>query len=238
MDTTSQTIGKLAAALAAAQGEFGALERTRTVEVKTDKGKYSFAYAPLDEVFSAVRPALAKHGLALTQVLYGNDVPRLRTLLVHAESGEWIASDLSLPGRPGKAQELGSMITYLRRYSAVALLGIASEEDDDGNAADGNHVGRREDRAPSPKAGASAPRAASAASESPAPAATAPASPPTASAQQVKLLAIAMREAGVTDADRLDWIATRVGRPVASSKELTGDEVERLIGEARKARAA
>lgn len=132
----SDTIGGLAAALAAAQAEFPPIPKTKTVAVRTDKGTYTFAYAPLEAILDATRPALAKNGLALTQLLEGASV---RTVLAH-KSGEWIRSDAPLPTMPAKAQELGSLITYLRRYAAVSILGVAAEDDDDGNIASGHTV--------------------------------------------------------------------------------------------------
>lgn len=131
----SESVAKLAAALAAAQSKFGPINRSREVTVRTEKGTYKFSYAPLDEVLAATRPALTTNGLSLSQLLADGS---LRTVLLHS-SGEWIASEIGLPPRPAKMQELGSILTYLRRYALVALLGVASEEDDDGNAGDGNH---------------------------------------------------------------------------------------------------
>jgi hypothetical protein len=49
-------------------------------------------------------------------------------------SGQWIASEHPLP-LSGRPQEIGSALTYARRYSLSALIGIAADEDDDANAA-------------------------------------------------------------------------------------------------------
>lgn len=152
METTSNPTGALAAALAKAQGEFEPIEKAREVKVngQTAQGKeysYTFAYAPLDVVLAATRPALSRNGLALVQLLEdGQATPVLRTLLLHA-SGERLEARVSLPAKPQKAQDLGSMITYLRRYSIVSILGVVAEEDDDGNAGDGNERDAR-DRKP------------------------------------------------------------------------------------------
>lgn len=124
----SATCGKLAAALAKAQGDFKAISRTREVKA----GPYSFTYAPLDEVLDATREALVGNGLAVTQLLSGDT---LRTALIHS-SGEWVASSISIAPIPAKVQELGSRLTYLRRYAIAAVLGVAPEEDDDGGPAD------------------------------------------------------------------------------------------------------
>ena len=130
----------IAAALAKAQSEFPPIERRKTVTVTTKTGgQYKFAYAPLDEILAAVKPVLSGNGLALSQLLSNLDGrPALRTMLLHA-SGEFLEDVCPLPVNGGEsAQEIGSAITYLRRYAAVAILGIATEEDDDGNAASGN----------------------------------------------------------------------------------------------------
>ena len=122
------------AALVAAQAEFGAVHKSRTVTVDTRTGgRYSYAYAPLEEILTAVRPVLAKHGLAVTQLLTtGQDGgPALKTLLVHTD-GAAIGGMVPLPAGLADAKAFGSAITYWRRYALVALLGIATEEDDDG----------------------------------------------------------------------------------------------------------
>jgi len=129
-DWKSESIDKLCAALAAAQGSFDTIGRDRAVKTP----QYTFHYAPLDVILNAVRPALAQNGLAVSQMVAGE---WLRTALLHS-SGQWIASEMALGARPAKMQELGSMLTYMRRYALVAMLGVASEEDDDGNTHEGN----------------------------------------------------------------------------------------------------
>jgi len=120
----------LNAALAKAQGEFPAIPKDKTVTA----GSYTFSYATLDAILAACRPALTKHGLAIVQQLEHNGQPSIRTELRHAEGG-CISSSFPLPRMPETPQQLGSLVTYLRRYTITALLGIAAEEDDDGNQA-------------------------------------------------------------------------------------------------------
>jgi hypothetical protein len=148
LETTASPEKALNAALAEAQSEFPPIKRERTVTVRTKQGgKYSFSYAPLDAILDACRPALSKHGLALSQLLEnGAGGPALRTELRHAEGGV-IGSSFPLPRVPESPQELGSLLTYLRRYAITALLGIATEEDDDGRQAadhDRDHVDLRD----------------------------------------------------------------------------------------------
>jgi hypothetical protein len=136
--------GALAAALAKAQVDFPAIPRTRTVNVRSTSGTYSFDYAPLDVVLEAVRVPLAENGLAITQLLSGGE---LVTLLLH-EGGGVLESRIKIPLEEGqRIQQLGSAITYLRRYSLLAILGISSEDDDDG-AAEGTQAIKRRERGP------------------------------------------------------------------------------------------
>lgn len=132
---------RLFGALARAQANFAPIKRSRTVKVRSDKGDYTFDYAPLEEVIEATRPALAAEGLAVPAFLADAGEPGeadLHTLLTH-ESGACIHVVERLPA-VGKAQERGSQVTYRRRYQYQCVTGTSPEFDDDGNAADGNKV--------------------------------------------------------------------------------------------------
>jgi hypothetical protein len=136
--TPPPSLGPLVAALAKAQTEFATVTRDKTVTVQTKTGgSYKFSYAPLDTILAAVRGPLSDNGLVLVQTL---DDGALVTSLLH-ESGGSISGRMALPGT-NDIQGLGSAITYLRRYAIQAVLGIAAEEDDDGNHAAGNTTQR------------------------------------------------------------------------------------------------
>jgi hypothetical protein len=144
----SSEIAELATALSAAQGAFGPIERNREVEVKTEKGyTYTFKYATMDAVMSAVQPALSANGLAIVHQTIG---AKLISTLFHS-SGQWLASEwpLSSGDARNKMQAIGSAQTYGQRYNVRLLLNLASEEDDDGNEADGNTIQKKKDYKPS-----------------------------------------------------------------------------------------
>ncbi len=135
-DYESPTLAKLAAALAKAQGEFPPIVKDRTAIVKSDKGGgYSYHYADLASITAATAPILSRHGLALMQRTKWDAASKgglcLETRLLH-ESGEWTAATYPLPSTAARPQDMGIAITYARRYSATAMLGIATEEDTDG----------------------------------------------------------------------------------------------------------
>lgn len=135
---SSETIGALAEALAKAQGAFPAIAKDKTAKIASAKGNYTYDYADLASVLDAVRPTLAANGLAVVQSASteGPDVAVV-TRLVHA-SGEWIESDpVKVACNSTRPQDVGSAITYARRYSIAGILGVAPEADDDGNVAQG-----------------------------------------------------------------------------------------------------
>ena len=125
---TSEQISELAAALAAAQGAMKNAVMNRT------NPHFKSRYADLAAIWDAARQPLSANGLAVVQTI-GDGV--LHTRLLHT-SGQWIASEHPLP-MAGRPQEIGSALTYARRYSLSALIGIAADEDDDANAAEKVH---------------------------------------------------------------------------------------------------
>jgi hypothetical protein len=127
---TSPEVGELAKALAAAQGQI------RTAEFDRVNPAFKSGYATLASIYTACRAALSSQGIAVVQALSDGEGGRIAcsTRLLHA-SGQWMESTVSVdPGRPG-AQPMGSAASYLRRYSLVAFVGIATGEEDDGEAA-------------------------------------------------------------------------------------------------------
>lgn len=140
--------GPLFSALAEARKHFKPLSTDATADVKNKDGKhlYKFKYAPLDGVIAALEPGLNAAGLCLLQPFDG-DV--LYTIVACGESSLTVVTPLPSWGTP---QELGSLLTYLRRYQIKGIFGVADSEDDDGNEASGNvaQVTRKEPTAPKP----------------------------------------------------------------------------------------
>jgi hypothetical protein len=113
--------------LAAAQAEMGNAAYNRT------NPHFKSKYADFASVREATLPVLTKHGFAIIQTTEFTDgVILLKTELAH-KSGDCRTS--FYPISAGTPQQQGSALTYARRYSWSAITGIASEEDDDGNAA-------------------------------------------------------------------------------------------------------
>lgn len=91
-------------------------------------------YATLDHILDHVRPILAKHGLALTQSVHSEEGRvGVQTRIVGAE-GLLELGSITIATKPEtNAQQVGGILTYLRRQSIQASLGIATDLDDDGN---------------------------------------------------------------------------------------------------------
>ena len=91
-------------------------------------------YATLTSVMAACRDALLSNGVLLTQFPSPAEAGQfsLVTRLTHAESGQWMACTATCPLPKQDPQGFGIAMTYLRRYSLSAMLGIVTEEDTDG----------------------------------------------------------------------------------------------------------
>lgn len=128
----SAEIGALMGALAMAQSDLrGALKDSKNPHLRN-------SYADLTSVWEAWQEVGPRHRLGLVQVTEANERSvTILTTLGH-NSGQWIRGSLTLPWSAQKgitdAQAIGSALTYARRYSLAALVGVCPE-DDDGNAA-------------------------------------------------------------------------------------------------------
>lgn len=90
-------------------------------------------YADLPSILEVIKDPLKETGLAISHKCKSIDWGFVVvTILGHAESGESIESEFPVFGN--KPQEIGSSISYARRYNLLALLDIPTE-DDDGNTA-------------------------------------------------------------------------------------------------------
>lgn len=133
-ETPIMELDKLAAALAKAQAEFPAIPKTRTATIPTKGGSaYSYQYADLADILTHMRPVLAKNGLAVAQ-LVNNGL--LDTVLLHS-SGQRLTSHTILTCAAADPKVSGAELTYRRRHALCAILGIAADDDTDGEGTDG-----------------------------------------------------------------------------------------------------
>ena len=132
----SEFIDLLGTALYKAQYEIKPPEKKRVGKISgTNKSgkyyEYSYKYADLSDILEVIKKPLFDNQLSVSQIM--NFKPgsfSLETAIIHS-SGQYISGNYPLP--EGKtAQELGSAITYARRYALCAILNIVADEDDDG----------------------------------------------------------------------------------------------------------
>jgi hypothetical protein len=125
VELQSIEINELAKALAKAQGVMTSAQKDGT------NPHFRSSYATLASIFQATRKPLTDNGLSVVQVMLPDNT--LVTTLMH-ESGQWLRSYLKLNPAQNTPQGVGSALTYGRRYSLAAIVGI-SQDDDDGEEA-------------------------------------------------------------------------------------------------------
>ena len=128
----SEQINELATALCAAQKQIkGAIKDANNPFFKSK-------YADLTSTWDACKDALTSNGLSVVQTISpdcskpGTDLNlpmTLDTMLIH-KSGQWISGSCPLINLKGDMQGLGSAISYARRYSLAAIVGVVTEDDD------------------------------------------------------------------------------------------------------------
>lgn len=98
---------------------------------------FKSTYVTLDGVIKAVDTALEGTGLSYIQEAATSDgLPAVRTVLFHEDGGTMASGWLSLPLKNGATpQDVGSLLTYAKRYQLAAFFGVSSDVDDDGNSA-------------------------------------------------------------------------------------------------------
>ena len=120
------------------------IQKTELFAITDSKNPFfNSKYADLASIWSAIRKPLTDNGLAVIQTTepYQQGITVITTLM-HV-SGETYTTKLSAKADKQTIQGLGSLITYLRRYSLAALVGVASA-DDDGEAASGRETKSKE----------------------------------------------------------------------------------------------
>lgn len=83
-------------------------------------------YASLTQILGEVKPLLTECGLVLIQPIDSNGVG---TTIIDFENGQKVETYISLPSNLSP-QQLGSAITYFRRYTLASLLALEIDDDD------------------------------------------------------------------------------------------------------------
>jgi len=103
-------------------------------------------YASLANILDTIQKPLSECGLAISQFPDGN---ALTTIILHAESGEWMESSYVMPvAKQNDPQAMGSAITYARRQSIGSILNLNIDDDDDGEKAMGRQIPKKDELTP------------------------------------------------------------------------------------------
>jgi hypothetical protein len=120
---------KICAAYVAAFAELEAATKTAS------NPHFKSKYADLPTVIDAIKPHLAKHGLAFMQMPKPSEGGvSIETILIHSSGDRLSMGVLFVPANKHDAHGYGSALTYARRYALQTCFGLPTE-DDDGNAA-------------------------------------------------------------------------------------------------------
>lgn len=132
----SEEFKEIYCALIKFQSEVPVIFKANFVVGKDKKPKY--AYADMADIKNTIQPFMSKNELGIIQPLsYENDFDFVVTEIIHS-SGQWIRSELSAQvsiniGYMSQIQAIGSVSTYLKRYAMSSLLGLVTDQDNDGN---------------------------------------------------------------------------------------------------------
>lgn len=117
-----------------------------TINKGSNNPFFKSKYAALPDILSDIHQPLLDAGLVISQHPTGAN--GLTTILIHAESGEFMMDTYTMTPTKNDPQGMGSCITYQRRYAVGAVLSLNIDEDDDGNGASGNKEGGKNEQTP------------------------------------------------------------------------------------------
>lgn len=249
----------LSEALVALQAQLPRIPKTDEASVETKTGRsYTYRYANLATITDLLMPIMAALGLAWVcrpNMIDGQFV--LSYSLIHGPTGDEIDGFYPLPGS-GSPQQIGSAITYARRYALTAVTGIAPADDDDDAAAAERAAQTDSERAAAGRMTSEQQREHAALARQPrgrkADRSNNPADdiwagqeagklppmaiedkPGTSNSWQWKRLGILYTAANITDAgERHADLTNRTGRTITTAKDLSYVEAEQVMAELEK----
>lgn len=126
------TLDKIAGAFAAAQAEM------HNPAFDSANPHFKSKFASLAAVRNAVIPVMAKNGICVAQDLTNLEgAMSCVTILTHSSGQQMRFGPLIIPTSKSDAHGIGSASTYAKRFALMAVMGVAGDDDDDGNASVG-----------------------------------------------------------------------------------------------------
>jgi hypothetical protein len=204
--TTSEEVSQLFTALVAAQGEMD------DVPMRGQNPHFRSRFVRLSDLLQAARPVLSNNNLGVISTPFSaNGSIGAAIRLVH-KSGEWLEMVVRIQNSKASdakrgVQDIGGVLTYLRRYCLSGLLNSGSDEDDDG---EGDRRSRGNRKAEPPKSRPSSPKAPP---KAPAPTPPKPSPPPPPEAQTVPEAQTLPEDATIEREDSEDLQRRREAKP-------------------------
>jgi hypothetical protein len=129
MTQAKPTSNNIHQALCVAQAEYPAVPKNMVAAKGTPR---EYKYADLPMVLKTILPCLNKQGVVyLTEPFVDGIMLMLKASLVHAESGTFVECTYPVCGVDSAPQQVGSALTYSRRYTFQCLTGCAPDDDND-----------------------------------------------------------------------------------------------------------
>lgn len=128
MNLTSESVKHIVPALIKAQKAMKNPVKNKSAQMFGRGSGYK--YADLEEVLACINDALSAHDLYVNQAVISQEHEHKLITTVYHTSGEWMRSYYPLVAASMEPQKFGSCITYARRYSLLAMMGLAAEDDD------------------------------------------------------------------------------------------------------------
>ena len=125
------------AALSSLRSELPHIAKGRTVDFTTAKGRTNYRYEDLADLTEQLSPAMSKHGLSFrwrTDATTPGYIA-VTCIVAHADGHEeetTLSGPYDNSGNKNPIQAIGSVTTYLQRYTLKAAIGVAAGVDDDG----------------------------------------------------------------------------------------------------------
>lgn len=135
-----------AAALAAAQAEMPEVPRRHRAEIVSRSGaRYSYSYAALEDITRVIQPVMRRHGLSYAWDVTQAEGALLVTCVLRHVDGHEVRAGFPVPvdtaARMSAAQQNGAALTYGRRQSLIAVLGLTTADEDVDGVGDGLEAG-------------------------------------------------------------------------------------------------
>lgn len=107
------------------------VSETKDIHADSTNPFHKSRYASLSAHLNELKPIAIKHGLAIIQMPIGDmEAVGIRNIIMHKDGG-MISTNAFIPAEKGiKGQDVGGLISYLRRYSLASIAGIATDDDD------------------------------------------------------------------------------------------------------------